>query len=100
MSEERNALRELWDLAISRSVASGVVQYVMVPRGTQWRSWLVLHYQGKSLIVSWECEIETGDLDGSNTRTVWGTTDDGDDWAVVVVEVPMRSVAETQACSG
>lgn len=99
MSEEREAMRELWDTAIRRSVATETVQYVMVPRGSWWRAWLVHHYQGKSLIISFECEVETGDLYGSNTRTVWGTTDDGDDWAVVVVEVPVRTVAETQACS-
>lgn len=96
---EANAMRELWDVAISRSVATGTVQYVMVPRGTWWRAWLSRHYQGKSLIIAFECEIEDGDLVGGNTRTVWGTTEDGDDWAVVVVEVPIRSVAETQACS-
>lgn len=97
MSEVK-AMRELWDTAIRRSVLSKTVQYVMVPRGSWWRSWLVHHYAGTSLIISYECEIETGDLDGGNTRTVWGTTDDGD-WAVVVVEVPIRSVAETQVCS-
>lgn len=94
-----NAMRELWDTAISRSVATGTVQYVMVPRGTWWQAWVGYHYQGQSPIISYECEIETGDLCGSNTKTVWGTTEDGKDWAVVVVEVPIRSVAETQVCS-
>lgn len=97
---EVQAMRELWDTAISRSAATGTVQYVMVPRGSWWRSWLSHHYQGTSLIIAFECEIEDGDLVGGNTRTVWGTTEDGKDWAVVVVEVPIRSVAETQACSG
>jgi hypothetical protein len=73
---------------IAASVATGLVQWVLVPVGVWWRD--CVPADTRSLVVSFGVEIETAGCEGCILYTVWGTTPDDVEWVLQVLEVPAR----------